>query len=72
VETAEPEDKAIISIFRADAQDMPLTVQHAGAPSAGQPGFHPAARQPFLIVVAPVGDAPASAWSEPRQRQAGR
>ena len=27
VETAEPEDNAIISIFRADAQDMPLTVR---------------------------------------------
>ena len=26
VETAKPEDHAIISIFRADAQDMPLTV----------------------------------------------
>ena len=27
VETATPEDNAIISIFRADAQDMPLTVR---------------------------------------------
>ena len=26
VQTATPEDNAIISIFRADAQDMPLTV----------------------------------------------
>ena len=26
VDTAKPEDHAIISIFRADAQDMPLTV----------------------------------------------
>ena len=59
VETAEPEDKAIISIFRADALDMPLTVRMR-TPSAGQPGFHPLLGNPFLIVVAPIGDAPVS------------
>jgi len=60
VETAEPEDKAIISIFRADAQDMPLTVRMLERHPLGSQAFIPLLGNPFLIVVAPVGDAPVS------------
>ena len=45
VETAQPEDNAIISIFSAEAGNA-VAHPHAGTPSAGQPGLHPAARQP--------------------------
>ena len=60
VETAEPEDKAIISIFRADALDMPLTVRMLERHPLGSQAFIPLLGNPFLIVVAPVGDAPVS------------
>ena len=41
VETAEPEDKAIISIFRADALDMPLTVRMLERHPLGSQAFIP-------------------------------
>ncbi|KAA8705774.1 MULTISPECIES: ureidoglycolate lyase [Pseudomonas] len=60
VETATPEDHAIISIFRADAQDMPLTVCMLERHPLGSQAFIPLLGNPFLIVVAPVGDEPVS------------
>jgi ureidoglycolate lyase len=60
VETATPEDKAIISIFRADAQDMPLTVSMLERHPLGSQAFIPLLGNPFLIVVAPLGDVPVS------------
>jgi ureidoglycolate lyase len=56
VETATPDDKAIISIFRADAQDMPLTVSMLERHPLGSQAFIPLLGNPFLIVVAPLGD----------------
>jgi ureidoglycolate lyase len=51
VETATPEDNAIISIFRADAQDMPLTVCMLERHPLGSQAFIPLLGNPFLIVV---------------------
>src|SRR5690606_2295723 len=60
VGTATPEDNAIISIFRADAQDMPLTVCMLERHPLGSQAFIPLRGNPFLIVVAPLGDEPVS------------
>ena len=53
VETAEPEDKAIISIFRADALDMPLTVRMLERHPLGSQAFVPLGPDPWLSIVAP-------------------
>ncbi|KPW30673.1 Ureidoglycolate lyase [Pseudomonas tremae] len=58
VETAQPDDKAIISIFRAQALQMPLTIGMLERHPLGSQAFIPLLGKPFLIVVAPVGDAP--------------
>ena len=60
VETAQPEDKAIISIFSAEALDMPLTIRMLERHPQGSQAFNPLLGNPFLIVVAPLGDAPQS------------
>jgi ureidoglycolate lyase len=61
VETAQPEDKAIISIFSVEALVMPLTIRMLERHPLGSQAFFPLLGNPFLIVVAPVGDAPESA-----------
>lgn len=61
VQLASPEDAAIISIFRARALAMPLTVRMLERHPLGSQAFVPLRGKPFLIVVAPVGDAPATA-----------
>ena len=60
VETAQPEDKAIISIFSALALEMPLTVRMLERHPQGSQAFIPLLGNPFLIVVAPVGEVPES------------
>ncbi|MBX9912949.1 MAG: ureidoglycolate lyase [Pseudomonadaceae bacterium] len=60
VQTAAPEDNAIISIFSAQALDMPLTVRMLERHPLGSQAFIPLLGNPFLIVVAPLGDAPQS------------
>ncbi len=60
VETAQPEDKAIISIFSAEALNMPLTIRMLERHPQGSQAFIPLLGNPFLIVVAPLGDAPES------------
>ncbi|CAD5199738.1 ureidoglycolate lyase [Pseudomonas sp. FEN] len=60
VQTATPDDQAIISIFRADALEMPLTVRMLERHPLGSQAFIPLLGNPFLIVVAPLGDAPLS------------
>ncbi|WP_339485359.1 ureidoglycolate lyase [Pseudomonas sp. EL_65y_Pfl2_R95] len=60
VETAQPDDKAIISIFSAEALEMPLTVCMLERHPQGSQAFIPLLGNPFLIVVAPVGDVPES------------
>lgn len=60
VQTAQPDDQAIISIFSAEALDMPLTIRMLERHPLGSQAFIPLLGKPFLIVVAPVGDAPQS------------
>jgi ureidoglycolate lyase len=60
VETAQPDDKAIISIFSAEKLEYPLTVRMLERHPQGSQAFIPLLGNPFLIVVAPVGDAPES------------
>lgn len=59
VETATPEDRAIISIFRARALPRPLPIAMLERHPLGSQAFVPLRGQPFLIVVAPPGTAPA-------------
>lgn len=59
VETATPEDRAIISLFRARALARPLTIAMLERHPLGSQAFMPLRGQPFLIVVAPPGAAPA-------------
>lgn len=58
VQTATADDKAIISIFRAQPLEMPLTVRMLERHPLGSQAFVPLKGKPFLIVVAPVGDVP--------------
>jgi len=58
VETAEPEDRAIISIFAAEALEMPLAIRMLERHPLGSQAFVPLLGHPFLVVVAPLGDAP--------------
>ena len=47
VETATPEDKAIISIFRAEAQDMPFTVRMLERHPLGSQALYRCSATPF-------------------------
>src|SRR5690606_25441965 len=58
VETAAPEDQAIISIFAAEALEMPLVIRMLERHPLGSQAFIPLLGHPFLFVVAPPGDAP--------------
>jgi len=60
VQTATPDDKAIISIFRAQKLEMPLTIRMLERHPLGSQAFVPLKGKPFLIVVAPVGNVPVS------------
>lgn len=58
VQLAQPEDEAIISLFVAQPLPMPLTITMLERHPLGSQGFMPLLGRPFLIVVAPPGDAP--------------
>ncbi|PZP22829.1 ureidoglycolate lyase [Pseudomonas kuykendallii] len=58
VETRLPDDQAIISIFRAEALKMPLTIRMLERHPQGSQAFVPLLGKPFLVVVAPLGDSP--------------
>ena len=60
VQTAHADDQTIISIFSAEALAMPLTIRMLERHPLGSQAFIPLLGKPFLIVVAPVGDAPQS------------
>ncbi len=60
VQTASAEDQAIISIFRAQALTLPLTLRMLERHPLGSQAFMPLLGKPFLIVVAPVGEVPVS------------
>jgi len=58
VELGQPDDRAIISIFRAQALSMPLNIKMLERHPQGSQAFIPLKGNPFLIVVAPAGDIP--------------
>lgn len=58
VETAQPEDNAIISIFSAEKLEMPLRIRMLERHPLGSQAFIPLLGNPFLVVVAPLGDVP--------------
>ncbi|MFC0667186.1 ureidoglycolate lyase [Azotobacter chroococcum] len=58
VQTSAPEDRAIVSIFVARTLPMPLTIRMLERHPLGSQAFVPLRGNPFLIVVAPPGDAP--------------
>ena len=58
VETAAPEDQAIISIFSTQALAMPMPIRMLERHPLGSQAFIPLLGQPFLIVVAPISDSP--------------
>lgn len=58
VELARPDDKAIISIFRANRLEYPLEIKMLERHPQGSQAFVPMQRQRFLIVVAPATESP--------------
>ena len=58
VQTAAPDDKAIISIFRAQALPWPLTITMLERHPLGSQAFIPLLGNRFVIVVAPATDEP--------------
>ncbi|AIS18171.1 ureidoglycolate hydrolase [Pseudomonas rhizosphaerae] len=60
VQLATAQDQAVISIFRAQALPMPLTVRMLERHPLGSQAFIPLLGKAFLIVVAPAGDVPGS------------
>lgn len=58
VELSRADDKAIISIFRAQVLNYPLSIEMLERHPQGSQAFIPMARQRFLIVVAPIAAQP--------------
>lgn len=58
VETAQPDDQAIISLFVAEALQMPLRIRMLERHPLGSQAFMPLRGKPFLIVVAAPGETP--------------
>ncbi len=58
VQTAQPDDQAIISLFVTQPLPMPLVIAMLERHPLGSQAFMPLLGQPFLVVVAPAGDAP--------------
>lgn len=56
--TVETDDKAILSLFAAEALQMPLVIRMLERHPRGSQAFVPLLGHPFLIVVAPAGDRP--------------
>jgi len=58
VDTGPYDGKAIISIFRAQALELPLRIRMLERHPLGSQAFVPLKGKPFLVVVAPAGDTP--------------
>lgn len=55
-QTERPQDEVIISIFQARRTELPLTIGMLERHPLGSQAFVPLQENPFLIVVAPLGD----------------
>lgn len=58
VET-DPQGRPLISIFRGQPRALPLAITLLERHPLGSQAFMPLGPQPYLVVVAPAGDAPA-------------
>ena len=55
---AGPDGKLIVSIFRGQPRELPFAVTMLERHPLGSQAFVPLGQQPYLIVVAPAGEAP--------------
>ncbi|MEH6648568.1 MAG: ureidoglycolate lyase [Motiliproteus sp.] len=58
VQLGKPDDRGIISIFRAQALSMPLNITMVERHPLGSQAFIPLKGNPFLLIVAAPGDNP--------------
>ena len=55
---ASADGKLIVSIFRSQPRELPFAVTMLERHPLGSQAFMPLAQQPYLVVVAPAGEAP--------------
>jgi len=55
---AGPDGRVIVSIFRGEPRVLPFTVEMMERHPLGSQAFMPLSGRPWLVVVAPTGDAP--------------
>ena len=55
---AGPDGKLIVSIFRSQPRELPFAVTMLERHPLGSQAFIPLGQQPYLVVVAPTGEAP--------------
>ena len=55
---AGPDGKLIVSIFRGQPRELPFAVTMLERHPLGSQAFMPLVAQPYLVVVAPAGEAP--------------
>ena len=55
---AGPDGKLIVSIFRGQPRELPFAVIMLERHPLGSQAFMPLGKQPYLVVVAPAGEAP--------------
>ena len=55
----DPQGTPLVSIFRGQPRDLPFAVAQLERHPLGSQAFMPLGPQPYLVVVAPTGDAPA-------------
>lgn len=58
VELSDPDDRAIISIFRGQPRQLPLQIELLEKHPLGSQCFYPLSGEPYLVLVAPGGDTP--------------
>jgi ureidoglycolate lyase len=56
---AGPSGKLIVSVFRGQSRELPFAVTMLERHPLGSQAFMPLVAQPYLVVVAPAGNAPA-------------
>lgn len=55
---ADSDGKLIVSIFRGEPRELPFAVTMLERHPLGSQAFMPLGKQPYLVVVAPAGEAP--------------
>jgi len=60
VQLGSAEDKAIISIFRAQPRSFPMSIQMLERHPLGSQSFHPLSQEPYLVLVADAVEQPSA------------